>query len=282
MRQSYRPDWIITDGVFNGIYFDNGGCAEHEFGIKSLQKDFGINSNLLGIDGRLITVKPSNVVFLKYKQNKIKRAVLMYRPFGFDFTDTNDSKAIRNWLKTYGWAKLRPYDDETSWLSTAWSESDFGIYGAGDENVEYVEQLSKAIDEHDLIMYVGNPTPNNPFSRGGLVFMIASTFDESFKKDMYDADYDSYILQQKAQPYIDMVRKAKLGFYALSPRWVDKEKGIIQFWLNPRDQDNNYCGYITPGDVVDWVHGKGIVVGHGNRFRYDYPDEYKALKHNED
>ena len=131
------------------------------------------------------------------------------------------------------------------------------------------------------MMYVGNPTPENPFSRGGLVFMIVSTLPDDFKEAMYDSDYDAKMLSEKAQPYIDMVRKAGLKFHALSPRWANEEKTELRFWLNPWDQQNNYFGWVTIGDLLDWIKGKGIIPGHGFRFEKEHPEACKNLTHNE-
>ena len=283
MRLSYQPNFIITDGVLNGIYFNNGGCAEHEIGIASIRQDFGMDDAKLGVEKRTISKKPNGIIYLKYKQSKIKRAVLMYRSYGFSNLDLNDKKAVRKYISTYGVFKTRPYkDDETSWVSCAWSDKDFGIYVAGDENVEMLDKIVQAMDNNDLMMYVGNPTPDNPFSRGGLVFMIVSTLSEDFKTMMYNEDYDAKLLCEKAQPYIDMVRSAGLKYHALSPRWKNEKKEEVMFWLNPWDQQNNYFGYVTVGDLKDWTKGKGIIVGHGFRFEKEYPEEYKKLVHNDE
>ena len=282
MRTSYKPDFIVTDGVFNGIYFNNGTCAEHEFGIAPLRRAFGIDANKLGIEARTITRKPEGIIYLKYKLAKIKRAVLMYHPCGFYEVDPNDPKSIRKYLNSRSIFQTRPSkEDEISWISCGWSDNDFGIYVAGDENVEALDRIVEAMNNNDLMMFVGNPMPKNPFSRGGLVFMIASTVTEEYKTKMYDEDYDAMLLRKKAQPYIDMVRRAGLKYHALSPRWADDARTKVVFWLNPCDQQNNFFGWVTTGDLKDWTKGKGVIPGHGFKFEKEHPEEFKNLTHNE-
>lgn len=297
MRTSYNAEFIVDEnGEAVGFYFSNGTCAEHEFGIQKLKESFGIDDSLLGNGKRsiiqkmkdhfstpnlrfgyvcrLITKCPENLLFVKYSYAKIKRSAMIFQPYYYDL-DISDKKEIRKYLKRIP-VDTRGYDKQ-EWISTAWSDKDFAIYAAGEENAAGLEKLYDAFIKNDIIMYVGNPTPNNPFSRGGLVFLIASKLDDEFKQNMYDIDYDHYQLELASADIIKKVRDAKLGYFALVPHWLDKEKGTLKFWLNPYDQQNNYFGWVTTSDLLDWVNGSGFIPGHGFAFEKNNREEFKRL-----
>ena len=277
MRQSYHPDFVEDEGQMIGFYFDNGGCAEHEWGIKKLEQMFGIDRKKFGFEGRLITRGSNEVVYFKYKSQKIERACLLYS-CRMDYVDKSDKKAVRKAIENFGCFKTRTYNEgENSWISAGWSDEDFGIYVAGKEYIEHLDKIYEAFCNNDIVMFIGNAMPNNPFSRGGLTFIIGSAFSEENKQEMYDVDMEEYQLQEAARPIIEKVRKAGLKFHALSPQWCDEKKTKLRFWLNPWDQQNNYFGWVGVKDLEDWIKGKGFIPGHGFAFERSNKEEYNRL-----
>lgn len=52
----------------------------------------------------------------------------------------------------------------------------------------------------------------------------------------------------------------------LSPRWASEEektKYKVSYWLNPQNQQQNFFGWVTVEDLLDWMKGKGKIPGHG-------------------
>ncbi|MFA6407274.1 MAG: hypothetical protein WCV80_01030, partial [Candidatus Paceibacterota bacterium] len=57
----------------------------------------------------------------------------------------------------------------------------------------------------------------------------------------------------------DELKKAGIGYFALSPRWKDETKKEIVFWLNPREQRENNYGWFSAADLKLWIKGKGPI-----------------------
>jgi hypothetical protein len=55
------------------------------------------------------------------------------------------------------------------------------------------------------------------------------------------------------------LKEADKKYFALSPRWKDKDKKEVVFWLNPYDQQNNNFGWYSAKDLEEWIEGKGPV-----------------------
>jgi hypothetical protein len=275
MKTSFHPYFIYNeDNEVMGLFFDNGYCGEHEMGISSLQRDFQIDTTLLGLDGRKIKECPKELTFVKYKQRNVKRAYLHYSKFKspYNLTFEEQKKCVKDFYY------VATNKKESQWISVAWCRDSFCIYAAGSKNVDALEKIYNSFKGLDVDLFVGSDKEDNPFYHGGLVLLIDSLVSKEDKKEYYDKDLDIKTLMEKAKPYIDLLGKADKRFYCCEPYWVDKEKGSIRFWLNPCDQDNCYWGDVSPQDLIDWSKDEGIIPNHGTLFQKEHPDEYKIFQ----
>jgi hypothetical protein len=55
------------------------------------------------------------------------------------------------------------------------------------------------------------------------------------------------------------------GYGCLRPRWAEDAKTAykIVYWLNPYDQQQNFFGWVTVEDLLDWMNGTGKIPGRG-------------------
>lgn len=278
MRITYRPEFVEDETGCVGFYFDNGGCAEHERGIKTLANDFGMDSTILGMDGRKVTVLPGGLHFITYTINKIKRAFLMYSKYS-DLGNLTELKEIKKYVQGQWELQTKPWRDETEWVSAAYSDSDFAIYAAGKDNVEKLEKLYNALLEKDMVMFMGIPQnlANNPFASGGLIFLMYSRLSDEYKEDVYQSDKDEKELNDIAAPIKALLKEKKKNFFCCSPEWIDEEKTKVRYFLNPWNQKDEYYGWVTEQDLRDWAENKGVIPGHGDIFRKEHPEEYEEL-----
>jgi hypothetical protein len=236
------PEFIIDEGVFIGINLGADFCAEHEQGIAGIRSTLGIPTDTMlpenqGIKGRTITkFNPASFFFEKGKTH----SCLTFDQFG----------TPRGW-------KGRELDPKTSVLSTAWSEGDFGIV-VENTHAEYLKDLFEAFKRLDVAIGLGM---GGPFQNGGLNIIIASRFPKETNEIVKAADEDhrQMLLAAKATGIEDELKKAGIGYFALSPRWKDETKKEIVFWLNPREQRENNYGWFSVADLKLWIKGKGPI-----------------------
>ena len=123
-------DGGLMGGQVIGINLGWDFCAEHEFGIKGLNRAFGlpdkpercrsiggvVRSDLVGANSRTVTKVPGGL--LKFFKNLNGYAYLLFTD-SFGWMNDSDLTAERfdQMLKARG-------DEE---LSTAWSDQDFGV-----------------------------------------------------------------------------------------------------------------------------------------------------------
>lgn len=272
MRATYKSNIITNEeGQNYGFFFGNGGCAEHEWGIKRLVSRFGIDNSILGMEGRKITKIPEELKFVKYKKKGISRAFI-YCPSWFMKKDTNKDEIIK---EIEGHYEIRTNLEDNS-VSASWCEENFCIYVTGEDNVTFLERLNQAFVEKDVCMWVGSYT-ENPFDHGGLIFMILSLVSDEEKKVCYDTDVYYKKLTDAAAPILKKLKDADKKYYACSPEWTDETESTLRFWLNPCDQQENYWGWVSEKDLLDWIENKGTIPGHGRKFEKEHPEEYKEL-----
>jgi hypothetical protein len=56
------------------------------------------------------------------------------------------------------------------------------------------------------------------------------------------------------------------AYGCLSPSWTHdrhETKYKVVYWLNPQNQRQNYFGWVTVEDLLDWMKGTGKIPGHG-------------------
>lgn len=276
MRETFSPEFITNEnGEVVGFFFSSCGCAEQEFGISRINKAFGIDNAILGLDGRKVNKIPKELSFIKYKSKGVECAVLMYD----DYYNLNSMDKVRakQVIKETCKVKTAPIDDETTWVSAAWSSEDFCISVAGEKNIKALEVFYDTFSINDMVIFVGTKS-KNPFERAGLIFLIYSMVDNETKEAYLKQDLDAKELSDTAEPILAKLDEAGKKYHACVPEWENKEKGILRFWLNPWDQENNYFGWVSEKDLLDWINDTGVIPGHGFKYEKENPKEYKKLQ----
>lgn len=263
---------LYVDDLFVGVNLGWDHCAEHEWGIKEIRRDFGIpegpTRKVYGFNARKITKVPENL-----KGFTVKGAeYLVYSPYGY-----SDSKEPHI---PHGLSE-QSYREKT--FRGAWGSSDFGaclktIPGKTSE----LKELFQAFQEKNVVFFFG---ASGPFSNSGMKVCIADRIPEESQKEAEAADLDSLDLkdavaatgilgklkdaQQASSP--DRNYNRKCGYYACSPKWWSdafkpqgrdiKSAHNVVFFLNPQDQENNKSGWFTVEDLEQWIEGKGPIPG---------------------
>lgn len=235
----------MLDNQFVGFNLSAGFCAEHEWGINKIRNYFGMDTMKKGIDKRRVTKYPEGEI----KTIDYKKAVyLIFNPM-FSYSDIPIAPSDE--------LKLYPNND----ISAAWDESSFAI-GISAKNkglVNRLNELHRAFQRKDISIWLGGRT--SPIGNSGLIIAITSKVLPSIKDDMKKADIDHENLLKAAQDtgIHDILRKADKGYMALSPRWKDKSKKEVIFWLNPMDQQNNNFGWYGVEELKLWTNDKGKI-----------------------
>lgn len=133
------------------LYLSADFCAEHEWGIKGIQEEFGIKEpkDRTRLAGWMASLVPD----FAYEE-KDKKAALIYVPY--DLPGSALGCAKRMGMSTH----VRPIDG-------AWSHRDFGVVVEGEDNVAKLRRIRDAIEEKRVAIFLGGPS-ENPFSRMGL------------------------------------------------------------------------------------------------------------------
>jgi hypothetical protein len=254
-RATHDTDVISTEkGEPIGFNLGWDHCAEHEWGIKDIKRGLGIApaSNLepkdFGLRARTITNYPEQNILFSVDRKR-KYTYLVYKDYMWDRPKYQDILC---------WAGVHKFD---TGLVTAWSDRGFGIFVPKEnkEGVALLKKLHQAFKEKDVAVFFGGN--NNPFANAGLIICIASKLSEEVKEAMYEADKDRYeLLEAVSSTGIEKrLKAAGKKYFALSPRWKDKEKTELQFWLNPMEQRHNNYGWFTVSELDQWIRETGPI-----------------------
>ena len=63
MRHANDAEVMKIDDKLVGFNLGADFCAEHEWGIKGIVREFGVDGNKVGIDGRMVTVVPKSLIY---------------------------------------------------------------------------------------------------------------------------------------------------------------------------------------------------------------------------
>lgn len=267
MRRGNQGKTVIRledEKTLLGVNLGADFTAEHEWGIEKLRRIYGIDNQLDGIKGRLISQAPADRILrgeVRFGKPKATWHALVSfaSPYHKEHNTTLDKELIDR-------LELTPYGDDE--IHGAWDESSFGIL-TKDELV--IGELSEAIDRLDLCIAILGALKGNPFSRPGLCLLIASRIPKVVAAHWLESDLDQkrLITASEATGIADRLQKAGRRYYALSPKWADavlvskrgesKTNHPVVYWLNPMDQDSNNYGWFTVEELDKWVKGKGPV-----------------------
>lgn len=251
MRHANDAEVMKIDDKLVGFNLGADFCAEHEWGIKGIVREFGVDKGKVGIDGRMVTVVPKSLIYTDITYEKIKCHLLVLVPSYYREENLNITKDV---LRTW---ELYTYRLEETGITTAWDEKSFAIL-VTDKYKDELKELYEAFLNLDVAVGIA---PSEVFKNGGLKFCIKSKLPEETIQSIKDADLDYLALQKSAEKtgIKKILEKVGKKYFALSPRWKDNNKKEVIFWLNPYHQDVDNFGWFTVDDLKDWAKGKGKI-----------------------
>lgn len=265
MRRGMRPQWVLSDGKLVGIDLSADYTGEHEFGIASLKRMLGISDDAKhpGLPRRMVT-----------KNDKVKlydsgtAAALICK-------DCSWHEAFQEYVNKFGETKAfkeRLPDDlryshvfaavsEISVaLETAWSESDFGIYGMG-ADADNIRDLAQAFSEFKVAVWLGG---GGVFQNAGLVIAWADRIPKEGTDQLRQGDEDREKLIEASEKtgILKRLKAAGRCYFACTPGWNDgdrKSDHPVMYFLNPMKQDVYNFGWFTVEELDQWIAGTGPI-----------------------
>ena len=265
MRKAYHNVSIVRneekDNQLIGVSLGYDFCAEHEWGIKGIKREFGIDNSKIGIDARTIT--KGSVLY------KEKGDIALLR------NGSNFSVSYHK-LGEKDFDECLPYDlknfREDKEIHSAWGEDDFCVIGP----IEIIKKLKEAFENKNICFATINDLP--AFGGTSLCILIKDSIpqeaiDQMAYVDNKGLDLVKYeekigITKLKEKTYLSKYDKnfdeSKHKYWmALSPSWINyknqtpetKEKKEteydIVYWVNYGD-DETY-GWFTVEQIKQWL-----------------------------
>lgn len=286
--------------ILQGFFLSADYCSEHEWGIKELKEAFGCNPEAeAGLSRRAvhkITTRnfsgswrddtPDEVPLLHYFEDE-NYALLL----GNQFCVADD---IEKYLKKKGHTLTTFVDKETNcvsrelhppffrddselekWeISAAWDEGTFGILVPA-RLAHFLRELKEHFENENIVIMMGG---GGVFQNAGLGFAVADRLPKEIVDAWYEGDVDHERLMARHEEIgIEEELKKTWGedyrsgcrWFALSPKWIKDMHGEtpteydVCYWLNPREQEDNYFGWVTVEDLRLWKLGRGKIPGGG-------------------
>jgi hypothetical protein len=227
-----------------GINLGFDFCAEHEWGYEDLKQSLGlpIKRYLDSFDD--VMIPPQNPD-LRYIHTKDYFACGLLRPYN------NATQEFEKKVKAEA-KYARPNS-----FQTMWDKSEFLIIGHG-TCAEYVKLLYQKMMDGKVAIKQGTAI----FGGGGLSFFFIDRLPAIMLKEFNEGCDDLKRLHatSDATGIAKRLADAGLRYYALSPRWADKGKKIVTYWLNPMDQHKYEHGWYSVAELDEWIAGKGPVM----------------------
>jgi hypothetical protein len=248
MRRGDKPQLVVEGDKVIGVSLGADYCAEHEWGIASLQRVFGINTDesVFGINRRIITDIPKG--FDYYTLGKLWG--FYYLPYGSlapYVVPVNGELSSRSFKK-----EEKP---DTN-IRCAWDEHSFAVVSDLKDDKKYLKTIFEEFQKKNgLITLAGGRV----FQNAGLCLIIADRLSKSITDLWYDADKTRHEVAEevKATGIEELLKEKGKRYFALSPR--RQEDGTIKYWLNPYDQQDNNYGWYTLDDLKKWAEGYGPI-----------------------
>lgn len=272
MREGlFNKSLLRTDeGAVLGVNLGADHCAEHEWGISTLQRNFGIPQGVVcGVEGRQVTQGFERLAFVSGKRTRtIQRArqkskhtvyyAMLLTLNGLD-AETALKRGIEG-LYLGDWT-IKTIEKEGVSIDSAWDDRGFrvALQGMDKESCAPLQALYDAFKQNDVCISIGGSL--NPFDRGGLCLTIASQIPQTTRESVkaQDEDHIALLAAAAATGVEAALKAADRRYFALSPRWADESRTSVKFWLNPYDQQRNNHGWYTPEDLMLWTKGEGPV-----------------------
>jgi hypothetical protein len=287
MRESTPQILKNTKGEACGILLEASYCAEQEWGVKKLNQLLGVTDlspeemgrdyqGPWGLEMRRITQAAPDQTYWKQKP-KLKKN---NGPIWTLAVERGINVGAGALGEIPYWDKLpKPYKGDTQPLKkmAAWDGEAFLCTTNDPEMGAILTELHTALknpEETAIALWLGG-AGNNPFARNGLCLGLLDKIDPENLQMAEDADKGRLELHWVAHDtgIPSLIPKEK--YYALAPgRRLksrikpganDEDRKIpdvietdyaVMFFLNPKDQRNNNCGWFTVEELRAWQEGK--------------------------
>lgn len=263
MRRATRSTmWLLSDdGSVQGLSLGSDSTAEHEWGVDGLRSTLGVKKTFENGVADRVSQKVPPVFYKQYTLDDGTPAA--YLSFGSSYSrGLLESGEVPPYLAKEV-SFFGPHDAPDAMnLSCAWDDQGILIHVRTQEQVDYLEQFKSAIERKD-IAFGGDLLDEKRFYRaGGLIFVIPSRIDPRLAQQAYEKDQSLVRLRQAAEKIgLDKeLRAAGKRWFALSPRWKDKQESEVVYWLNPQNQQDYSSGLYTADELRQWANEKGPVI----------------------
>lgn len=257
MRKAYHNvEYIFHNEEFIGVSLGYDYCAEHEWGIKGIRREFGMESDKIGIEGRAIT--KGEVTYLEDGAKALIRSVDSYLIY------KKESATFQNSI---------PYEltNSAGQLQTAWDEDGFCIIG----DIDKLSLLKEAFDNKNIAFAKMN---TGAFGGTALSVLIKDRIPTEVTEQMAYVDNKALdLVKYEAEIGLTKLKEQKYKYYgnkdfdeskhkywmACSPSWINyknenpeaKEKNNteydIKYWVNYGD--NDVYGWFTVEQIKTWL-----------------------------
>lgn len=256
-----NKDWLFNEqNEFCGVNLGSDFCTEHECGINYIKAAFAIDgivkvktSKLFGIPIRT-KIEPNfgiiGRVINEVPEKFVHGIAGKYRFIGF-----YDSLSAK-WMDSIVKEAITDNNRHSSPFMAYWCDRGFLLVSSDQEKII---QLRDSILALNLAIYLGG---RKFISNNGLVLSIATKLDKPVIDAMEQGDRSVYELRKKADAtgIYDRIRESDKRYFALTPKWKDKDNGLIHFWLNPENQRTYNSGHFTVEELDQWIANEGPII----------------------
>jgi hypothetical protein len=254
------PDGLVSEPRLLGIDLSTDFCAEHEWGIANLKRDFGISDDIsvYGLARRKVTRIPEELKWVEFKSTltvarynaepgeKLGKKMLSNAGFVYHFWLGREPEKLGTHSELSGRG-----------LRTAWSENDFAAVSNDPADITALYELFTELKMGNAVIMLGGS--QNPFENAGMVIAIADRLPALLFEEWYafDADYHKMRQEFDATGIELILNAAGKKYFALSPR--RQKDGSLLYWLNPYEQQTTNFGWFTLEDLRLWAVDQGPI-----------------------
>lgn len=248
MRTGYNASVLIQKKKNRvvGISLGADFCAEHEWGIKGIKQDFGIDDTLIGLDKRLIRSVPNLFEWVDEAKSVqgfwLHRSYCKFPPNSMSFSGYRSSydKKEPHWR---GW--------------TAWDEGSFAAFSHDLNDHKSLREIFDAVKSLDAAIWLGG---GGVFENAGLVIAVASRLNHDVIANWKKVDEERIKITEEVKKLgiEEDLKKAGKRYFALSPSY--DAKGKLMFWLNPMEQHLYNSRWCSVDELRQWIQDKGPIM----------------------
>ena len=266
MRMAFMESSFITNNEdYVGVNLGFDFCAEHEFGIKRIEKKFGLQEltkETDSLDRRTIKEIPDNLALFKINHdNKVYYILTFY--LSKDMYETNKDGSLKadtvcffDFGKKYGYEKLEKQD-----LVTSWDDSSFAIMVKAKDKDKLKKLYNAFLEKNAVIFFAKQP---NPFGNRGLCLAIKSKLPEetilSFKEeDEYALKLEDKIKEADIENLLKNNNKGYLKKEGYSSIDYMLDGDNLKIFIYPMNRKYN-SGWFDVKDILDWINGTGKII----------------------